>query len=58
MKQSRVTRTEVQAAAREQGHLSMDAVDAVVLETDGSFSVMGGSSGVNATDVPVGVPAP
>jgi len=36
---------EVLAAARAQGIAAMSDVAAVVLETDGSFSVIGGSAG-------------
>ena len=36
----RVTRSEVRAAVRASGIGSLDAVEAVVLETDGSFSVI------------------
>jgi uncharacterized membrane protein YcaP (DUF421 family) len=36
----RVTRSEVLAALRAEGHAAADAVEAVVLETDGSFSVV------------------
>jgi len=41
LRDERVTESEVQTAARNQGFLSMQQVAAVVLETDGSFSVMG-----------------
>ena len=44
MRRQRVTEEEVQAGVRESGHLSMDAVAAVVLETDGSFSVLSTSN--------------
>ena len=44
MRRERVTEEEVRAGVRESGHLSLDAVAAVVLETDGSFSVLGTSS--------------
>lgn len=40
LREERVTREEVVAAARSQGILSMSEVAAVVLETDGSFSVL------------------
>lgn len=40
MRYQRVLRAEVQAAIREQGLPSVQSVEAVVLETDGSFSVM------------------
>lgn len=55
LKRMRVTRSEVQAAARANGHVMMEAVDAVVLETDGSFSVMGASSNDGKVPVPIGV---
>lgn len=41
MRRERVSREEVLAAARAGGFLSLDEVAAVVLETDGSFAVMG-----------------
>ena len=40
LKTERVTREEVQAAIRSQGLGNLDHVEAVVLETDGSFSVL------------------
>lgn len=40
LKSQRVTESEVMAAIRESGIVSLDDVEAVVLETDGSFSVM------------------
>ncbi len=43
MVEKRVTEEEVLAAARAQGIAAMSEVAAVVLETDGSFSVIGGS---------------
>lgn len=43
MKRERVTRGEVEAAIRQQGHGRLDAVAAVVLETDGSMSVIAGA---------------
>ena len=43
MRRERVTEEEVRAAVRSSGHLSLDSVAAVVLETDGSFSVVGSS---------------
>ncbi|MEQ9639099.1 MAG: DUF421 domain-containing protein [Alphaproteobacteria bacterium] len=39
----RVTRDEILAAVRAQGHAGLEAVEAVVLETDGSFSVVAGA---------------
>jgi len=41
MQRERVTEEEVRAIIRESGHLSLEGVTAVVLETDGSFSVLG-----------------
>ena len=41
LKRARVTDEEIMAAIRSEGFLSLDAVEAVVLETDGSFSVLG-----------------
>lgn len=55
MKRMRVTRSEVQAAIRESGNIALDAVDAVVLETDGTFSVMSASDGTSGTKTPIGV---
>ncbi len=49
---TRVTKSEVQAAVRQQGHASMEEIGSVVLETDGSFSVTSGANG----DASVGVP--
>ena len=40
MRHARVTEDEVRAAARSEGLAVLDAVEAVVLETDGSFSVV------------------
>lgn len=42
MRQRRVTVEEVMAALRAQGHAGLSGIGAVVLETDGSFSVVGG----------------
>lgn len=58
LRRTRVTRSEVQAAVRESGNVSMDAVDAVVLETDGSFSVMSASGKQAAAGAPTGVRMP
>ncbi len=49
MRRQRVTEEEVWAGARESGHQSLDAVTAVVLETDGSFSVITSSDDKNAS---------
>lgn len=40
MRRQRVTRTEVEQAARSQGYSSLQQVSAVVLESDGSMSVL------------------
>jgi uncharacterized membrane protein YcaP (DUF421 family) len=40
LRAERVTREEVKAAVRSQGMASMEAVDAVILETDGTMSVI------------------
>jgi uncharacterized membrane protein YcaP (DUF421 family) len=45
MRAERVTREELIAAVRSQGILSMSDATAVVLETDGSFSVLQSSNG-------------
>ncbi|CAN5732282.1 DUF421 domain-containing protein [soil metagenome] len=49
MRRQRVTEEEVRSGVRESGHLSLDAVAAVVLETDGSFSVIATSDGNNTS---------
>lgn len=41
MRKARVARREILAAVRESGHVSMDSVCAVVLESDGELSVIG-----------------
>tara|TARA_R100001143_G_scaffold38134_1_gene35378 strand:+ start:1658 stop:2170 length:513 start_codon:yes stop_codon:yes gene_type:complete len=45
LRDARVTREEVRAAVRAAGIGALDDVAAVVLETDGSFSVIAGKSG-------------
>ena len=40
MKRERVTEDEVLAAVRQQGKPSLEHVGAVVLETDGTFSIL------------------
>lgn len=40
MRIQRVTREEVEAALRQHGHSGLDSIDRVVLETDGSLSVI------------------
>jgi uncharacterized membrane protein YcaP (DUF421 family) len=42
LKRARVTEAEIRAAVRSSGFSDMAAPEAVVLETDGSFSVVGG----------------
>ncbi len=44
MKRERVTEDEVLAAARQQGKPSLEQVGAVVLETDGTFSILSPST--------------
>ena len=44
MKRERVTQEEVVAAIREQGQVSLEEVGAVVLETDGTFSILSSAS--------------
>lgn len=48
MRRERVTREELLAAVREQGTASLDEVAAVVLETDGTFSVLSAQTGDGA----------
>lgn len=58
LRHERVTESEVRAAVRSSGFLSLAKVAAVVLETDGSFSVMGYSDSPSLTalsDVPGGM---
>lgn len=50
MKRQRVTREEVMAAVRGGGHAGLEAVHAVVLETDGSFSVIGSAPEPDASN--------
>jgi uncharacterized membrane protein YcaP (DUF421 family) len=60
LRSQRVTESEVRAAVRAAGYLSLEPVAAVVLETDGSFSVIGQAEGgsFNAlSDVPDAVSA-
>lgn len=40
MKRERVTESEIGAAVREQGHADVGQIDSVILETDGSISVV------------------
>jgi uncharacterized membrane protein YcaP (DUF421 family) len=48
MRQERVTRGEVRAAIRAAGYGDLERVDAVVLETDGSVSVIAQAGGASA----------
>ncbi len=41
MRRTRVTEDEVRAAMRNAGHAAFDDVEAIVLETDGAFTVVG-----------------
>jgi uncharacterized membrane protein YcaP (DUF421 family) len=50
MARSRVTQDEVRQAARSSGHPSLDDVAAVVLETDGSLSVLTSPPSLQDTD--------
>jgi uncharacterized membrane protein YcaP (DUF421 family) len=61
LKTERVTRDEVMAAIRSQGFGKLDEVEAVVLETDGSFSVIskptsGPTSALKGVSKPVSLP--
>jgi uncharacterized membrane protein YcaP (DUF421 family) len=49
LRRERISRDEVRAAVRASGHGSMDEVEAVVLETDGSLSVVARSADVRAS---------
>lgn len=51
MKRSRVTDGEIRAAVRSQGLISLEEVEAVVLETDGSFSVVRRGNGQPASSL-------
>lgn len=59
LRQERVTQSEIHAALRGQGVAALDGVEAVVLETDGSFSVIQqGSSAATALADVAGYPPP
>lgn len=58
LRRARVTRAEVRAAVRAAGHADLDAVDAVIMETDGSFSVVGRPGGEVAASSLEGVRRP
>ncbi len=49
LKSQRVTESEIRAAVRNQGHTALEDVEAVVLETDGSFSVVNKSETESAS---------
>lgn len=51
LQRTRVTEDEILAAVRSAGLSAVEEVAAVVLETDGSFSVVGGNNGPSATIV-------
>ena len=51
MRRSRVTGGEIRAAVRSQGLASLEDVEAVVLETDGSFSVVRRGDGRSASSL-------
>ena len=51
MRQSRVTEGEIRAAVRSQGVASLKDVEAVVLETDGSFSVVRRGNGQSGSSL-------
>lgn len=57
LRKARVTVDEVEAAVRSSGMAALDDAESVVLETDGSFSVIKRQQGESAS-VPVGVQAP
>lgn len=48
MARERVVPEEILAAARSSGHAGLESVEAVVLETDGTFSVVGSTDGGRA----------
>ncbi|MBA3889092.1 MAG: DUF421 domain-containing protein [Gemmatimonadaceae bacterium] len=51
LRRARVTEDEVRAAVRSAGLCDLDAVEAVVLETDGSFSVVRRGAGAGASSM-------
>jgi uncharacterized membrane protein YcaP (DUF421 family) len=51
LRRARVHPDEVRAAVRSEGFVWMDDVEAVILETDGSFSVVGRSEGSGASSL-------
>ncbi len=57
MHRQRVLEAEVRAAVRESGHASLAGIEAVVLETDGSFSVITGNGKPKTALEPLDLPA-
>lgn len=53
MRRERVTENELLAAVREQGTASLEEVAAIMLETDGSFSVVNRNAKDNLTTLPI-----
>lgn len=51
MRRERVTRDEIMAAIRQQGHAGAEATRSVVLETDGSLSVVTGEGDARPADL-------
>ena len=51
LRRTRVTEDEVRAAVRSQGQPAIETIEAVVLETDGSFSVIPRSEGPQASSL-------
>ena len=54
MRASRITRDEVAAAIRKEGYGSLEEIEVVVFETDGSFSVIARRGTASALDDVVG----
>ncbi len=57
LKRTRLTKEEVRAAVRSQGLPAIEEVEAVVLETDGSLSVVGRRDGRQSSSL-AGIPLP
>ncbi len=58
MRRARVAEDEVLAVLREQGRARLDGIEAIVLETDGSLSVIGRADASPETLSTVRVPGP
>lgn len=56
MLRERVTQAELEAAVRQHGHAAVEYVDSVVLETDGSISVVTAAEGVRMDQDPGALP--